>query len=345
MLQLSREGDHHVALAADSRTLGREMSPEAGDTYHQAVSNAVRDMLSSGKFQGRHAVSCLPAASLIYKNIRLPKMPHDELAAAVGWEASERLKLSGDAMNVQFFDAGEVHQGQDTRQEVIILAAPKTFIDDHIRSLKSCDLELDAIDVVPGALARCLALSSPDHDQDASVRFVIDVGYAGTKVLITNGQRICFFRLIEIGGRHMDEALASSLQLPIAAAAEVRLGWINGESDTGGEARIVSALGPIVEDLSREINLCLRYYSVTFRGRRPEGALVVGGESRSAWLSDRLCEDIGLKPATENPIASLDLAPIQDDVGGPDKWISWIVAAGLSLRQISAGKHKSRGAA
>jgi len=345
MLQLTREGDRYVALAAASRPLGRDVCLESGDAYHQAVGNAVREMLASGGFQGRHVVSCLPASSLQYKNIRLPKMPHDELASAVRWEASERLKLSGDAMNIQFFDAGEVTQGQESRREVILLAAPKRFVDEHIRSLKSCDLEFSAIDAVPAALARCTTRSASRDDQEADVRVVIDVGYTGTKVLVTRGQRICFFKLIEIGGRHMDEALASKLQLPTAAAAEARHGWMSGETGCGADARIAAALGPVVEDLSREINLCLRYYSVTFRGRRPEEALVVGGESGNAWLWARLCEGAGLKPSADDPLASLDLTPVHDVVGGPDKWAGWIVAAGLSLRQINHGKRKNRGAA
>ncbi len=345
MLQLTRDGDRYVALAAASRPLGRDVCLESGDAYHHAVNHVVREMLSSGKFQGRHAVSCLPAASLQYKNIRLPKMPHDELASAVQWEASERLKLSGDAMNIQFFDAGEVTQGQDVRQEVILLAAPKRFIEEHIHSLKSCDLELAAIDVVPAALARCTTHASPTDDQDADVRVVIDVGYTGTKVLITRGQRICFFKLIEIGGRHMDQALATKLQLPAAAASEARHDWMSGKTGSDGDARILAALGPVIDDLSREINLCLRYYSVTFRGRRPEEALVVGGESRNTWLWARLCEDSGLKPSPNDPLASLDLTPVHDQVGGPDIWAGWVVAAGLSLRHISLGKRKIRGAA
>lgn len=345
MLQIHRDGGKKVAVAAASRALGREVNPAMGDAYHQAVAAAVRDMLASGHFKGHRAVSCLPAASLHYKNIRLPKMPRDELASAVQWEASERLKFSGEAMSVQFFDAGEVQQGADVRQEVIILAAPNKFINDHIAALRSCDLELDAIDAVPGALARCLEDAVPDADEDSAVRVVIDVGYSGTKVLITHGHRVCFFKLIEIGGRHMDEALATKLELPASAASEARRDWISSSLGGAGDARIASALGPVVEEMSREIALCLRYYSVTFRGRRPEEAWIIGGESSNAWLWARLCEDAGLRPAASDPLSTIDLTPVQSVVGGPDKWAGWGVAAGLALRSMIAQKRKSRGAA
>lgn len=345
MIQFTREADKPIALAAASRPLGRGVGPQSGEAYHQAVADAVRDMLSTGHFRGHQAVTCLPAASLIYKNIRLPKMPYNELASAVEWEASERLKFSGDAMSVQFFDAGEVVQGQDRRQEVILLAASKKFIDEHIQCLRSCDLELSAIDAVPSALARCIKHAYGVDEQDAPVRVVIDVGFNGTKVLLTRGARICFFKHIEIGGRHMDEALASKLDLPTSAASEARREWMSGGSHGQNDSRIASAMEPVLEEMTREVGLCLRYYSVTFRGRRPEEAWVIGGEAANAWLWARLCEDVGLKPSENDPLLSLDLTPVHAEVGGPDKWAGWGVAVGLALRQADVKKRKRRGAA
>ena len=343
MIQFRRESDLAIATAATSRTLGHG---ETGETDTEQVAAAIRDMLSSGQFRGNRVVSCLPAAKLLYKNIRLPKMPYDELAAAVQWEATERLKFSGEAMDVQFIDAGEVLQGQEKRQEVILLAASRNFIEDHIQAFRSCDLELQAIDAVPNALARCIEQALPDGEEDLPVRVVIDVGYNGTKVLMTRGSRICFFKHIEIGGRHMDEALASKLQLPTSAAAEARREWLNNQIDPSHDAQIASAMGPIVEDLSREIGLCMRYYSVTFRGRRPEEAWVVGGESGNTWLWARLCEDVGLKPTANDPLSNLDLSAVHSEVGGPDNWAGWGVAIGLALRDCDIlKKRKRRGAA
>jgi len=346
MMQLARDGDKVVAVAAASRLLPAEALEDQGEAYHHAVADAVRDMLASGHFQGRQAVSCLPASILQYKNIRLPRMPRDELASAVQWEASERLSLSGDAMSIQYFDAGEVQQGQDVRQEVILMAAPKRFIEEHAKSLTGCDLDVLGIDAVPGALARFIQMQGSSDEDEAKVRVVIDVGYSGTKVLITCGERVCFFKHIEIGGRTFDEAVAIQLQLPLSAAAEARQAWLTGTDPSGSDARIAGTLVPAATELSREIGLCLRYYGVTFRGRRPEEVILVGGESSNAWLWARLCEEAALSPSHDDPMTQIDLTKVSDQVGGPDKWAAWAVAVGLSLKPVDAGrKRKSRGAA
>ena len=86
MMQLGYDGDKTFAVAAAMRTLPDDvLKKERGPCYHQAVADAVRDMLSSGHFHGHQAVTTLPAAAVQYKNIRLPKMPYDELASAVQW--------------------------------------------------------------------------------------------------------------------------------------------------------------------------------------------------------------------------------------------------------------------
>ncbi|GAB4109337.1 MAG: hypothetical protein Kow00105_18030 [Phycisphaeraceae bacterium] len=348
LLQLTWDGDRWSAVAAGSRALSQGLTPQAGQEYHDAVAHAVREILSTGHFKGRRAVSCLPATSLIYKNIRLPKMPRDELASAVQWEASERLKFSGETMSVQFLDAGEVMQGQDARQEAIILAAPNRFVEKHVESLQACDLDLEAIDAVPGALARCLShadLTLDEHENEPAVRVVLDIGYGGTKVLILKGQRVCFFKLIEVGGRHMDEALAEKLDLPMSAAVQARREWAGGTVEGPGDARITSALCPVVEELAHEISLCLRYYSVTFRGRRPDEAWVAGGEAGNPWLWAKLCENAGLRPMAHDPMTAIDLTRVREAVGGPESWSSWAVAAGLALRTKAVQKRNRRGAA
>ena len=51
---------------------------------------------------------------------------------------------------------------------------------------------------------------------------------------------------------------------------------------------VFDATRSIMEDLAREISLCLRYYSVTFRGHRPNRVRLVGGEANDPQLQSIL---------------------------------------------------------
>jgi hypothetical protein len=47
---------------------------------------------------------------------------------------------------------------------------------------------------------------------------------------------------------------------------------------------VFDATRSTMEELGREIGLCLRYYSVTFRGQRPNKLRLLGGEAADPML-------------------------------------------------------------
>jgi len=334
LMQLERSGDGYRAVAAASADLPLDLSP-GSDAYHQAVAETVNAARQAGGFVGKTAVSALPADAVQYKNLRLPKMPAKDLASAVRWEANDRLQLTSEPHAVQYFDAGEVRQGDEDRHEVILLAAPESFVEKHVAALVEAGLTPEAIDVVPGALARCLELNA-DQAGAEMPRVMIDIGFSGSKVLICRGGRILFFKLIDIGGKHFDEAAAKHLSVPRSELTALRQQMHRDESSVQEHIRraIYESIRPALAELGREIGLCLRYYSVTFRGRRPEQADLIGGESGQAWLEKMLTEQAGVAIATADPLAAVDCAAVAQVIGPASP--AWAVAAGLSMRSAQA---------
>jgi type IV pilus assembly protein PilM len=330
LMQLERTGDGYRAVAAASADLPPELPP-GSDEYHRAVADAIGFARQAGGFVGKAAVSALPADAVQYKNLRLPKMPAKDLASAVRWEANDRLQLTSEPHAVQYFDAGEVRQGDEDRHEVILLAAPESFVEKHVGALVEAGLTPEAIDVVPGALARCLQLSAAATGAEVP-RVMIDIGYTGSKVLICRGGRILFFKLIDIGGKHFDDAAAKHLNVPRSELTALRQQMHTDESSVQEHIRraIHESIRPALAELGREIGLCLRYYSVTFRGRRPEQADLIGGEAGQAWLEKMLTEQAGVTIATADPLAEVDCAAVAQVLGETSP--AWAVAAGLSMR-------------
>jgi len=277
LIQLAPKGDgFDVVAAAAFPTPDLEAS-----NRNESLSQLIQEALSSHSFVGKRVVSSLPASAVQYKNIRLPQMPADELRSAVEWEAKDRLTQSDHS--IQFFDAGDVRHGEETRREVILLAAENKLIEEHMAVLTQAGLTPTAIDAAPGALARCLS-PQPIQEVSEQTQVLIDMGYASTKVLLVRNGRVVFFKLIPFGGRRLDETVAQHLSMPLVDAAEVRFRMAASEEapddkplfgttrkETVNRA-IFEATRSTVEELSKEIGLCLRYFSVTFRGRRPDAA-------------------------------------------------------------------------
>jgi type IV pilus assembly protein PilM len=332
-----------AVLAAAARTLPLDL-PAKGRARQEAVAHAIAELLDSGGFHGRRCVSCLPADAMQYKNLRVPQMPAADLCSAIEWEAKDRLKLDTAQAILQFYAAGEVRQGEELREEVILMAAPRTMVDEHVQILNDCGLDPVAIDAVPSALARVLA-SPAAADAEPKLEVILDVGYFSSKVIILRNGRVMFFKLIDIGGRKLDEMVAQHLNLPLADASELRhrvQGSGQADSELFGSTRretveraVYEALRATVGDLSREIGLCLRYYSVTFRGQRPDKALLVGGEVHETQLAKMLAEGAGIAIEPAEPLRHADLKGFGPAMSRDGRYSDWAVAAGLSMRPES----------
>lgn len=350
LIQLERKADRWSVVAAATAALPADL-PAQGEGRVKALAGIVRPLLADNPFKGRRVVSALPASAVTCKNLRIPCMPRDELAAAIEWEASDRLHLPLETVELQHIDAGQVRQGDDLRHEIILLAAPSALVHEHVNMLLASDLHPEAIDATPGALARCVAIGSP-QDEQTPAGVMLDVGYESSKIVMVRQGQVVFFKMIEIGGKHFDQVVSQQLNLSIADARELRHSRqqpMEMEQEKPGEAAlfgaskrqsvsraIYEAQRTLASELAREVGLCLRYYSVTFRGRRPELLEFVGGESCDVHLHRVIADGIGMKVQASTLLESLDCEKLPlpgHDGGGTGPWA---VATGLALRHESA---------
>src|SRR5690606_9688168 len=90
------------------------------------------------------------------------------------------------------------------------------------------------------------------------------------------------------------------------------------------------------EELGREIALCLRYYTVTFRGHRPSSVRVVGGEACDTPLIQQLASGLPIPVESWRPLASVDTKRMKsaDRRGG---MCDWATAFGLASRFCQGG--------
>lgn len=189
---------HDVRLAqrgpGGEYTLEHEALAEGVDpseaTYHTETSRAIATAMRRGDFVGKQVVSALPAEMLRYKTLRLPPMPHDDMVQAIAWEAAERFQLTDDQA-LQHYSAGEVQQGNERREEVILLAAEKAAIHDHASAVKRAGLEPFAIDATGAALSRLLGC-------DGTSSLIVQVGPSVAEIVGARGTQVIFDKPVQI---------------------------------------------------------------------------------------------------------------------------------------------------
>lgn len=315
------------AIAKGEVPCNDNLPPEEQD---QAVAAALKKLVADHHFKGRQVVSCLGSQELFVQNVRLPQLPPEEVEKVVRWEAEERLPYTIDEAEIRHLPAGQVRQDANVKQEVILLACHSGVINRQTNLLERAGLIPVAVDVEPCAVLRCLRTCG--NEPSGRRQAYLNLGEQATTVIFAEDDQILFLKYVGIGGHHFDQAVARHLELGIEEAATLRASvtaapTLNTENEI--HRSVIDAIRNGLETLASEVELCIRYYTVTFRGRPLERIAVTGSEA-NPWLATYLTDRLGQQCEMKDPFETLDHRPTSATAREcPGQWTT---ALGLALK-------------
>jgi type IV pilus assembly protein PilM len=215
---------------------------------------------------------------------------------------------------------------------VILLASHRDVIQRRLRVLELAGLTPISIDVEPFAWLRCLFRAG--RLSETSRMAYLFCGETTSTVMFAEGQRALFLKSFPIGGRMFDEAVSQSLAIDLETAASMRIDVFAASTLDGANEvhrSIVESLRPTFDSLVEELELCLRYYKVTFRGRPLDG-LVLSGNEAPPWLAEYLGERVSVSTRVINPLDCLSRVPLSPSLN--QRAGRWATAIGLALKRM-----------
>ena len=354
MIQLAVYGEQITVLAAEEARI----EPTNGDEQERNnyIVSAIKDMLARGNFHGKNVVSCLPSGDLKITSLRLTEAEGEKTEHLLRREIVQRFGLDPDKDAMDYIIAGNVRQGDEIKNELILFATNNEIVKSHIEILETAGLRPIAIDTIPCALFRSFERSlRRQEDREYAVIF-IDVGSCYTTVVFGRGGEICFVKQIKIGAGNFNREVASKLNIS-NNEAEILRGQLQAEYgpampkqhpatqesaestqkiDASTRQVMIDGISKIADELAKEVSLCLRYYTVTFRGRRVERAVLTGGGGYEKILLDVLRRQLTVGIEVAQPLKGFDLSKERANLNfyGDRRGLlcEWAVAVGLSLK-------------
>lgn len=327
------------------QAIGQQMIPlsiESPDERRSAVREALINIVNTSRFSGRDCVLALNPQQLFIQNVRLPRLPEDEMLKVVRWEAEERLPDDFGEAEVRHLVAGDVRStpgapdGSEVRREVILMACRRKELHEIVDLLEDLRLQPIAVDVPACAVARTAQLFLRRKVDEQNSYLIIDMGAGMSTAVVTRGQEILLIKPLPIGGTSMDKLVARKLKLRIEDAASARRQWSDSNDMDPNLARAVSdAVRAEVEALAGEILMCVRYHSVTFRGNRIAKAIIMGGEGTSKF-AEQLAARIDMPCELGDPFTGVDLSADVAELIKGTRPAQWAVPIGLCLRDESS---------
>lgn len=179
--------------------------------------------LRSAGFKGRRAACTVPASQAVIQHMQLSIPDGVKRDDAVKSQLQITMGIAPDSVVVRSHEIAEINRDGQTRTEIICLAIPRELIMRHVALLEKCRLEVAGVhSPVMSTLRAFDHTQRRDSDQDMTTMY-IDLGWAGTRVIIAQGAEMTFARAIQIGGMHFDQLIAKQLKCELAEARKQRL--------------------------------------------------------------------------------------------------------------------------
>ena len=368
MIQLLIDDEQISVIAADETRIDAGINGDE-QSRRSFIVSAIKRMLANGSFQGRNVVSCLPSDKLRITSLRLAEAERCGIEQALRKEVAHRFGLDPDKDSMDYMVAGSVQQGDEVKNELILFATDNETIKNHIATLEEAELRPVAIDTIPCALFRSFERSlRRQEDKDRTAVFV-DVGSCFTTVVFGREGEISFIKQIQIGGQKFTHEIAAKLGINVGEAEMLQESLrvdpdiFTPKSDLAEQAPaenrhnidmstrqvMVDAVSAVAEDLVREISLCFRYYTVTFRGKRVERTVFAGGGAYEDILLNILRRRLAVEIELAQPLRGFDLTSgrinvnFNSDMRG--LFCEWAVVVGLGLKgwdKTTSGRRQAR---
>lgn len=353
MVQLSGSGTSISVVAAERTRIDPAVNAEPMQR-NQFIVSSVKQMLERGTFSGRKAISALVNEKMHVTSLRMTAGDEGDLEQILRNEAKTRFGIEGVNDSVNYLNVGQVTQGDEVKNELILFASSENAIREHILLIENCGLEPVSIEPIPCALFRSLTRSMRRHEDRDQTMVFIDVGSRFTTVVFGKAGQINFIKEIPVGADKFDEKISDKLGVNPQEAevlrAALRMERYSNQSvksanagvlntavqqgiDTATRQTVVDAVGVVAQDLAREILLCFRYYTVTFRGKRVERAVFSGGGAYEDILLNILKRQLTVELDISEPFRGFDLSRVNLETDKHAPLCEWAVAVGLALKQ------------
>lgn len=285
----------------------REITP--GDDLKETL----KELFQTTGFSTKKVVTAVSGRPVIVRYINMPEMSDEELQNAIKYEASKYIPFEADevVLDCQRMDyetkASESEPSPTSKEmRVILVAAKRNLIEDHLVLLESAGLWPYIIDVDSFALGNAFELyallSTNQEKAEPNISTaLIDIGSVKTALNIMFNVNSYFTREISIAGNDFTDAISKKTGLQPAQAEALKC-------DPGDKTEEIKDItSGLVDDLIHEIQLSFDYFEHQFE-KPIDSIYLSGGSSHLIGLEEAFENTFQKKPVWWNPLEYIEIA-------------------------------------
>jgi type IV pilus assembly protein PilM len=194
--------------------------PDADSDIRMAKIDAIQRAVATAKISSKHVISSISGDAIIVRYIQLPAMTAQELQSALRYEAEEYIPFPIEEVNLASHILGEIEDANGRRINVLLVAAKKDVVAEHVDLIRGAGLQPHCVDVDSFALFNCYSTAVQPMPEEVVV--LVDVGADVTNINIYHDGTSHFARDINLGGDNITTAIQQKLGIDFMEAENLK---------------------------------------------------------------------------------------------------------------------------
>lgn len=326
-----------VALAQDKQTfklisLGTIVSPQPGllsdnDTDLEAVSNAIKKLLSATKVEQREVIFALPESKVFTRVIDdLPYLTDNELSSAIRYAAEEFIPMPLVDVNLNWQVLYRSNgKDENAKTVVLVVASPKNVVSKYIKVLTVAGVKPKALETEIIAVTRSLV----GNNLFSPATLIVQLGATTTDLAAVSKGLMWLTRSISTGGIALTRSLSQHFNFEYPQAEEYKK--VYGLLEDQLEGKVYEALKPVADIIVGESKRVIQSFDSKYPQNPIKRIVLSGGGAKMPGLVIYFANSLGLEVQEADP-----WYPIAKDKSLASKLLmdapSYSVAVGLALR-------------
>lgn len=256
-----------------------------------------------GSISSRKVACTIPTSRTFSRAMKLPNMDNTHITEAVYLEAEQYIPVATNNLYIDY----EITSQDEDGLEILMVATPKNIVDSYVKLLQAVGLEPVALEPTMSGSSRLFALADPSHGAPS---LLIDFGSISVDMAAID--KTMFVNSTVPGGSDtINDLIAKNLGVDLEEA--YRLKNTYGISSGVKQQAILSAVKPLLDNLTREAKKIIRYYDerTAPTHRKIAQIITIGGGANTPGLNQYLSKELGLPARMLDPWRSIDFAELK----------------------------------
>lgn len=331
LVELQNEDERYELMNYAIYSLGGHLRKNKYQTGNKSfllstkeIAKALKTTMEQAEIEAKKAYFSVPVAFSFSTVINFPKMPENELASAVSYEAQKYVPVpisevvldwsiighlktksfkannSNSELKSSEFNGSKDNEAKTDNEgkldslQVLLVAVPKKLFENYREISELAGLEIEAIEEEAFSLSRALI------GNDKSTIVLVDLGARSVNVSIVDEGRIWLSHNLEVGGIQLTKEIANNLGMDINEAEKIKKQLSQKMDSVKLKSIVHEVMDPVIIEIKRIIESYQKRYS-----KRVDKCILAGGGAGIADFENYLSNKTGLDISLGNPFARM----------------------------------------